>query len=224
MVKSAVTACICFDFDGTLVKSMDAAFNAFERVGPELGCKSFTRDALLAMRGLHVRDVIREMGIPFYRVPRLATRMRKAMRTELMQTPPVAGMAETLELLAGQGHRLGILSSNAPDSVREYVALHGLTGFSFIVGGASLLKKQSALRTLLRRQRLRPDELIYVGDEVRDIEAARAAGIRCAAVVWGYNSAHRLALEAPDYLIEHPSELLKLTRFKRHQLEESAKL
>ncbi len=219
-----MSACICFDFDGTLVLSMDAAFNAFKQVGPELGCKPFTRDALLAMRDLHVRDVIREMGIPFYRVPQLAKRMRKAMRAELMETPPVAGMAETLELLVGQGYRIGILSSNAHENVCEYVTRHGLTGFSFIVGGAALLKKHSALRALLRSQRLRPGDLIYVGDEVRDIEAARAAGIRCAAVAWGYNSVQRLALEKPDYLIENPRELLELTRFNGHQLEESAKL
>ncbi|MBK1722001.1 HAD family hydrolase [Thiocystis violacea] len=219
-----MAVCFCFDFDGTLVKSMDAAFNAFQRVGPELGCKPLTRDELLAMRGMHVREVIREMGIPFYRVPRLAKRMRKAMRAELMETPPVDGIAEVLEQLAARGHRIGVLSSNARDSVEEYAERYGLGGFSFVIGGAALLKKESALRQLLRHERLDPRQVLYVGDEVRDVEAARAAGVGAVAVDWGYNSGDRLALASPDYLIDHPKELLALTRFNEHQSEKPARL
>lgn len=202
--------CFCFDFDGTLVKSMDAAFNAFQVVGPEMGCKPLSREELLAMRGLHVREVIREMGIPLYRVPSLATRMRRAMRAELMETPPVDGIAGVLRELSARGHRTGVLSSNARDSVAEYATRHGLEGFSFIVGGTGLFKKASALRGLLKRERLDPAEVVYVGDEARDVEAARAAGVRAVAVGWGYNSAERLARAEPDYLLDQPSELLAL--------------
>ncbi|NEV60748.1 HAD-IA family hydrolase [Thiorhodococcus minor] len=192
---------------------MDVAFSAFERVGPEMGCKPLTRDALLAMRGMHVREVIREMGIPFYRVPRLAKRMRQAMRADLMETPPVDGVIEALEVLVARGHRVGILSSNARDSVLEYAERHGLKGLDFVVGGAALLKKESALRRLLRRERLAAGDVVYVGDEVRDVEAARAVGVAAVAVGWGYNSPEGLARAAPDHLLNHPRELLALTSF-----------
>ena len=214
--------CLCFDFDGTLVCSMDAAFNAFQIVGPQMGCNRLTRDELMAMRGLHVREVIRAMGIPFYRVPRLAKRMRAAMRAELLETPPVAGIAAVLERLVADGHRIGVLSSNGRDSVEEYASRHGLGGFSFIVGGAALLKKETALRRLIRRERIDPAAMVYVGDEVRDIEAARAAGIACAAVGWGYNAAERLQEARPDFFLGHPSELLALTRFNGQQPADAA--
>ncbi|NEX21148.1 HAD-IA family hydrolase [Thiorhodococcus mannitoliphagus] len=203
---------------------MDIAFSAFERVGPEMGCKPLTRDELLAMRGMHVREVIREMGIPFYRVPRLAKRMREAMRADLMETPPVDGVVEALEALVARGYRVGILSSNARESVTEYAARHGLKGLDFIVGGAALLKKESALRRLLRRQRLAAREMLYVGDEVRDVEAARAVGVGAVAVSWGYNSAEGLARATPDHLLNHPSELLSLTSFNGCSLEEPVRL
>jgi phosphoglycolate phosphatase-like HAD superfamily hydrolase len=48
---------------------------------------------------------------------------------------------------------------------------------------------------------------VYVGDEVRDIVAARKAGVDVAAVSWGYNTREVLAKHEPDYLIERP-ELL----------------
>ena len=200
---------ICFDFDGTLVNSMEVAFGAFVRLGPEFGCRPFTRAQLLELRGLHVRDVIRAVGVPLHRVPRLAQRMRRAMRAELMDTPPVAGMPEVLEQLAGRGYRLSVLSSNAESSVREYIDRHALPGLGRVVGDTGLFGKAKALRRLACLEGVSAQRLLYVGDEIRDIEAARRAGVRSGAVGWGYNTLERLAAMDPDDLFEHPDDLLE---------------
>ena len=202
--------CVCFDFDGTLVDSLDAAFNAYQVVGPAFGCVPLTREDLKGLRGLHLREVIQALGLPFYRVPRMAQRMRQAMRAELMETPPVAGIAEVLDAFARPGRRLGVLSSNAESSVRDYCARHGLERFDFVVGGASLFGKSGALRRILRRQSLQAGALLYVGDELRDLEAARAVGAAFAAVGWGYTALERLAAAGPDHLAATPAELLAL--------------
>lgn len=200
---------VCFDFDGTLVNSVDAVFHAFQQVGPQFGCAPLTRERLGELRGLHVREVIRALGVPLYRVPRLASRMRGAMREELLETPPIEGIAGVLEELARRGYRLGVLSSNAKSSVLDYCKRHELAGFDFIVAGTGLFSKAAALRLLLRRQGVQPKDLLYVGDELRDLEAARAAGVRFAAVGWGYTSLERLAAAGPDVLLQRPGDLLE---------------
>lgn len=58
--------------------------------------------------------------------------------------------------------------------------------------------KQKSLNTLTT---------YYVGDEVRDIEAAHGAKIHAIAVNWGFNSLARLQLVNPDHLISHIEEL-----------------
>ncbi|MBK1719426.1 HAD-IA family hydrolase [Thiocystis violacea] len=200
--------CICFDFDGTLVNSMEVAFDAFVRVGPEFGCKPFTREQLLDLRGLHVREVIRAVGVPLYRVPQLARRMRRMMRAGLMDTPPVEGIGEVLEVLARRGYRLVVLSSNAENSVRDYLARHDLNGFERVIGDTGLFSKSKALRELAHGMRIAPERLLYVGDEIRDIEAAHRAGVRSAAVGWGYNTLERLADLRPDLRLDRPRDLL----------------
>ena len=60
------------------------------------------------------------------------------------------------------------------------------------------------------KQALHPSNVLYVGDEVRDIEAAKKAGIRIAAVTWGYNSKKALEAYKPDYLVTKPEELLQI--------------
>jgi phosphoglycolate phosphatase len=52
---------------------------------------------------------------------------------------------------------------------------------------------------------------LSIGDEVRDIAAARKAGIAIAAVTWGYNSRAALERAHPDYLVTRPAELLQLS-------------
>ena len=63
-----------------------------------------------------------------------------------------------------------------------------------------IIKKENALK----------DKCIYIGDETRDIEAARKAGVKVAAVSWGLNSREALEKYQPDWLLENPKNLLLL--------------
>jgi phosphoglycolate phosphatase-like HAD superfamily hydrolase len=51
---------------------------------------------------------------------------------------------------------------------------------------------------------------VYVGDESRDLDAARKAGVSVAAVSWGFHAPELLASMNPTYMLEHPRELLRL--------------
>jgi len=82
--------------------------------------------------------------------------------------------------------------------------------FDFISGTSPLWGKAQHLKRLLKEHKLPKQEVIMVGDELRDIEAARQCGIKIAAVSWGYNSHEALEEAKPDWLLEHPKELLKL--------------
>jgi phosphoglycolate phosphatase len=62
----------------------------------------------------------------------------------------------------------------------------------------------------MRQLRALPNDAWYVGDEVRDVEAARGAGMRSLAVSWGFNSESVLRASHPDSLAFEPSELSSL--------------
>ena len=63
----------------------------------------------------------------------------------------------------------------------------------------------------MRRAGVAPAQTIAIGDEVRDIEAARAAGIACAAVAWGYAAPEALAAHAPDMMFREMRDIERLT-------------
>ena len=70
--------------------------------------------------------------------------------------------------------------------------------------------KSHHLKTLLKTHEFDLNKTIYIGDEIRDIEAAHKVGIRIAAVTWGYNSKKALESYHPDFLITEPQQLLNL--------------
>jgi len=56
-----------------------------------------------------------------------------------------------------------------------------------------------------------------VGDEIRDITAARKAGMDIASVAWGYNTVESLKSHKPDYLIYEPSQLIEIVQGRYNQ-------
>lgn len=82
--------------------------------------------------------------------------------------------------------------------------------FTDLFTGASINGKPRFLRRYLNQKQWIPQEVLYVGDETRDIDAARKAQVPVVAVSWGFNTYSTLARQNPDYLIEDPEELLLL--------------
>ncbi|MEJ6580185.1 MAG: HAD hydrolase-like protein [Akkermansiaceae bacterium] len=64
---------------------------------------------------------------------------------------------------------------------------------------------------------LDPREMIYVGDEVRDVKAAHKAGVNIAGVTWGFNTRRSLAELEPRWLLSDPEDLSKLIPLKNER-------
>ncbi|MBN2886729.1 MAG: HAD hydrolase-like protein [Chromatiaceae bacterium] len=201
---------LCFDFDGTLVDSSGPAYAALRLVAPSFGCRVPDEAEFAALRAGHARRLLKRLGVPFYRLPSFVARMRAAMRAELMGVAPIDGMRETLEQLARRGCRLCILSSNARESILAYLECQGLAGFDRVIGDCPLFGKARLLRRLAREPGV--GRMLYVGDELRDLEAARKARVAFAGVAWGFTEARVLRAGGPDLWLERPGDLLEQVR------------
>ena len=69
------------------------------------------------------------------------------------------------------------------------------------------LSKTSRLKKVIRRSGLKKREAMYIGDEIRDLEAAQKANVTFGAVSWGYNKAESLAKRSPDKLFATLQEI-----------------
>ncbi len=202
-------ALILWDFDGTLADTFDGAIRIYNRLAGKHGFLP-VRDVETA-RTLGTRAFLKQHRISLLQVPRLAREFLVAQRAEIESVRLFPGIADALRLIHQRGGRMGILSSNAKENIQACLRANGaLACFEFVHGYARLLGKARAIRRLLRRHGLDARRLLYVGDEVRDVEAAHQAGVDIAAVTWGFQLAHQLAARSPTFLVASPEELTRL--------------
>ncbi|MBX9579876.1 MAG: HAD-IA family hydrolase [Gemmataceae bacterium] len=198
---------LVWDFDGTLADSMPAGLGIYNRLAPELGIRPIADPA--AARGMTTRQFLRHHRIRFWRLPRLVRRFQAAAAADADKLRLFPGLPEVLADLRGRGVRHGILSSNSEGNIRRCLAANGVEGlFDFVVGCPKLFGKGRALRRLLRAEGIDRRQVLYVGDEVRDLEGARRAGVSAAAVTWGFHAEHVLRAAGPEYVVTDPRGLL----------------
>jgi phosphoglycolate phosphatase len=138
-------------------------------------------------------------------------RYRAEAAAEADRLKMVPGLAAALAGLHAAGVRLGVLSSNHEDNIRRCLRANAVEEFfSFVVGYPKLFGKGKALRRIVRAERVGRAEVLYVGDEVRDVEAARKAGVAAAAVTWGFHAEALLRGSRPDHVVGDPTAILEL--------------
>ena len=120
-------------------------------------------------------------------------------------------MREALIEIQPKVEHFGILTSNSSENVELFLKHHGLDDlFQFISSKSKLSGKAKHLKSILRTFSLEKEEILYVGDEIRDIKACQKVGIPIAAVTWGLNAKDALAANNPEYLFDDPQELRDL--------------
>ena len=85
--------------------------------------------------------------------------------------------------------------------------------FDFIHAGSSYFGKKRAIKKVLKMHKI--EQAIYIGDETRDIDAAKQTKICSMAVTWEFNSERILKQYNPDFIAHTTEDIMKFsTEFK----------
>ena len=203
--------CLIFDFDGTIADTLGEGLKIYNDLAEQNGYTRIDPGQVDELRGLDTDGLLKHLGVPKRRRPfHLATAMRR-LRSQIENLSLIEGMHDVLPLLKQRSEHMGILSSNIQENIEAFLEVHGMRDqFTFISSIGRLTGKARHLRAIARTFSLKPGEIIYVGDEIRDLRAARKAGVDVIAVTWGLNSHASLSRERPTFLVEKPCELLKV--------------
>jgi phosphoglycolate phosphatase-like HAD superfamily hydrolase len=202
---------VIFDFDGTLADTLVASIRIFEKLSNRK--VPFNDEEIAHLRGLTAFNVVRELRIRPWRVPWLLVRGRAMMRREMETIKVFADMETVLAELKQAGVPMYIMSSNSPGNIRRLLEAHGWDGyFKRVYGNVGIFGKTKMLRRIIARNQLMAQTAYYVGDEGRDIEAAKRAGMHSVAVSWGFNSAALLQHHHPAEMATTPAELSAIFR------------
>lgn len=197
-----------FDFDGTIVDNFDLVHKI---VVKELGNQGImvTRSKE-ELRELGVRAAMSEYKISKITMLKMVLRLKKQIHLELFGYPPVKGLTEVLKKIY-RTESLYILSTNKLENIRKYLKKFNLNNyFKEVFEDKSYFGKSHTIDGLLNKIKADKKDVYYIGDEVRDVEAAKKSGVKSVAVAWGFEGDNPLKSANPDFSFHHPEELLNL--------------
>lgn len=199
---------VIFDLDGTLVDVEPLFLKITNTLAAEFGFTPLLPEELPSLKQFHLKDFAwKRLGWRIIFLPRILSRGREEYNKRVTEVALFSGIPELLESLQKKGYHLGIVSSSRLDTIEALVRHHSLP-IDFIASG-KLFNKAQSLRETLSKQRITLAETIYVGDEVRDIEACQKVGLDIISVTWGLNTKEALQ-RAGGRTVDTREELLTL--------------
>ena len=199
---------IIFDFDGTLADTFPWFTRVINQVAAKYRFNRIDPERMDTVKAYSARQLLQYLDIPLRKVPTIAGEMRKRMAEEIETITLFDGIELLLRQMSASGIKLALVSSNSPDNIARVLGTDILSLFAWLECGVSLFGKVSKLKRVLRKSKIDADEALFIGDEVRDIEAAKKAKVAAGAVVWGYNSLEKLKEMNPDELFLEVDDLL----------------
>ncbi|WFC43431.1 phosphoglycolate phosphatase [Pseudoxanthomonas sp. SE1] len=215
-----------FDLDGTLLDSAPDMLATANRMRASRGVGAMTLDvlrphvskgarAMLAAAFPEMEQGSREALVPEF----LAIYQQELGRHSLL----FDGVADMLEALEQAGSVWGIVTNKPEYLARDILPQLGWESrCAVLIGGDTLAEKKPhplPLQVASERIGIAIADCVYVGDDERDIQSARAAGMPSIAALWGYRQAHEEpALWLADVMVQLPAALVEPSVWPSAQL------
>ena len=201
---------IFFDFDGTIADTIGPGVAIFNTMAREQGFLEITKENQAILREKGPREAMKFLEIPALKVPMVVRGLRSGVREAMPTLKIMDGMDIILADFKRRGYFLGIVTSNSKANVKSFLDTHRIDFFEYIRAGRGVFRKTYAIKMALFMNGLSKEDVMFVGDEIRDIEAAKKVGMTAVAVTWGINSREGLLRANPDFIVDTAQELLDL--------------
>jgi len=205
-----MTTVLLFNFNGTIVDTKTVAIEAYNEIAEKQGFTQIAKQDVSILRSLSIRERCKTLHVPLFRMPLIGMAIKRRYQHYLPSLPPVTGIKECLELLRSHDYELGFTTSNNREMTRTFLSNNQLSVFQYENYTKTPFSKSKDIRHFIKANHLKADQVIYIGDELRDIRAAQKEGIQCVATSWGYDSADLLQTVNGITVVSRPSELAEL--------------
>jgi HAD superfamily hydrolase (TIGR01549 family) len=201
-------AAIIFDMDGTIADSFDYVADFMAR---EAGLPPLTKEQKRGLRRMSMAAMARKLGYHWWQAPWLFIKGRRRMHKIVRHLDSFEGMPKLIRKLHNEGHELFVVSTNSLRNVRHFLHQQKIHKYFLeIYGGAGMFTKAFALEQLILSNNIDRNSAVYVGDERRDVEAAKLIGLKTVAVSWGFAGRDHLKEAKPTAMADTPAELMTI--------------
>ena len=199
-----------FDFDGTVADTLPILINDVYKINDELKLIEAEDVDIEDIRKKSTEQFLKDLNLGPIKLVRFIIKFRKLFNEHLDDVPVTRDLKPVLEKLNQSNIYLGIVTSNSKSNVKRILKANKLSMFSFVDSSFWFFKKDKLLVKAIKKHTLNSEYTYYIGDETRDVRAAKDAGLKMISVTWGIGMEPILKRFQPDYIIDRPQELLEI--------------
>ena len=201
---------IIFDFDGTLADSTAVLASAWNTIAQKYKFKGIELKEIESLKKLSIAERSKLFDFPMYKLPMILPQFYRLYRQSLNDVHLYNGMKEVLMEIDKRGYKILIISSNSQENILEFLKMNDIHCVSDVLCSNRIFGKDKVIKKFLKDKSITPSEVLYIGDEQRDIAACKKAGVPIIWVGWGYDSIEVVQQEEPDYKVATPQEILNI--------------
>ncbi|CAG9164473.1 HAD hydrolase-like protein [Cupriavidus pampae] len=200
-----------FDFDGTLADTYPLFAEVLNGLARKHGFREVAEAERPRLRRLSAQDVLRELQLPLWKVPAVLADFRAIMQSRIGEVRLFPGIDEVLHQMLDARVDVAVTTSNSSANVQAVLGAALMQRLTAVECGVALFGKAHRLRRVVKTTQVAKDQIIYIGDEIRDAVAAARAGVSFGAVAWGYTDLDALLSSSPRKVFRHSADMLTLS-------------
>ncbi|HWL22498.1 MAG TPA: HAD hydrolase-like protein [Ureibacillus sp.] len=201
---------IIFDFDGTLADSRDVFIKAWNFFAPKYKYHPIDIDGVNATKHMSIIERARVYNFPMHKLPIIMPKVFGYFKANIKDVKLFEGIKDTLNGLAKEGYEIVVLSSNDKENIKLLLKQEGVQSVSAVLTSSRIFGKDAVLKNFMKQKRANPDQLLYVGDELRDIVACNRVKVPFMWVSWGIDGYDLIEKENPKYVVHRPGEIIQI--------------
>lgn len=178
---------VCFDLDGTLADTLPVVYSAFQHVIQQFLGRTCSEEEIARLFGPSEEGIIRQL-VPSNQWDECIKAYHVAYeKAHACCRTPYEGIDTALVLLKKKGALLAVATGKGAVSANLSLEKLGLMRYFDLIeyGSVSGGNKTSALRRILKKWKLKPSELTYIGDSASDMRDAKNVGVIALGAGWG---------------------------------------
>ena len=201
---------ILFNFNGTIVDTKSLAMDIYNEIAEKQGYKKINKEEIPYLSTLSIRERCKRLNVPIYKMPLVGITIKERYQQYIANLKSVAGINEVIHELKRKEFRLGFLTTNSRVVTNQFLSNNAINIFDYAHYSFNPFSKARDISSFLKSNKLNPNEVIYIGDELRDIKASKKNQLCCIAAAWGYDSVELLETGHPDHIAQQPSDILAI--------------
>lgn len=201
---------IIFDLDGTIADTLPIAMEAYNTIARNQNLKIVEEKDIETYRSMTLLDMVSSTGAPKWKWGIYALWYKFLVYKKMHRVNLCKEIVPLFSYLENTDSKLHLVTSNSFFATRDFLQKQEIRDkFTFVQTDVHSMGKASFLNKFIKRK-LKADftSCVYIGDEVRDLQACKAIGLDCISVDWGFNESTYLAKNGAKKIASNAAEVI----------------